>query len=384
VKSIAEAMVKLGHKVDVIAPFDPEIKPIDTKGVSIHRFKYSWLKSLHIMGHARALEADVRLRPLAFFLLPFYLLAAFISLWRVTGQQKSDVIHVHWVLPNGPVAACVAGLRHIPFLVSLHGSDIYVAHKNIIFGKVARWVFRRSAAVTACSPELREGALSLGAPENTRLLAWGADPDIFSPKRRSNNYRQLNGWTEEETIISSLGRFVHKKGFDRLVTAWGNIQQRHPAVRLVLGGDGLLRHELERQAIQLGVSERVNFPGRISWDEVPDFLAASDIFVLPSIRDAQGNMDGLPTVLLEAMASGVAVIASRLGGVPLVIESGKNGLLVTPGDNQELSLVLERLISHPEERQSLAREARLNVENIFNWENVAQIFIGMMEKIAHG
>jgi glycosyltransferase involved in cell wall biosynthesis len=224
----------------------------------------------------------------------------------------------------------------------------------------------------------------LGAPENTRLLAWGADPDIFSPKRRSNNYRQLNGWTEEETIISSLGRFVHKKGFDRLVTAWGNIQQRHPAVRLVLGGDGLLRHELERQAIQLGVSERVNFPGRISWDEVPDFLAASDIFVLPSIRDAQGNMDGLPTVLLEAMASGVAVIASRLGGVPLVIESGKNGLLVTPGDNQELSLVLERLISHPEERQSLAREARLNVENIFNWENVAQTFIGMMEKITNG
>src|SRR3989337_1119584 len=100
VKSIAEAMVKSGHVIEVVAPFDPEVRASDKMGIKIHRFRYSFCNKLHIMGHGRALEADVRLQPLAILLLPFFLLSAFVTLWRVTGNQKSEVIHVHWVLPN--------------------------------------------------------------------------------------------------------------------------------------------------------------------------------------------------------------------------------------------------------------------------------------------
>ena len=188
VQSIAETLVKFGHVVEVIAPYDIEVKPFSTNGVKIHRFKYALTKSLHIMGHGRALESDVRLNPVAILLIPFYLLAAFIKLWKVTGRQKTEVIHVHWVLPNGPVAAIVAKLRRIPFIVSLHGSDMYLARKNRLYGYVAHWVFIQAAAVTACSPELKERALELGAPKSTELLAWGADPLIFKP---SENRKEL-------------------------------------------------------------------------------------------------------------------------------------------------------------------------------------------------
>src|SRR4030065_1247221 len=152
VQSIAETLVKFGHVVDVIAPYDKEVKTTDSKGVKIHRFKYSLIKSFHIMGHGRALESDVRLRPLAILLLPFYLSAAFIKLLQVTRQQKTEVIHVHWVLPNGPVAAMVAKLRRIPFIVSLHGSDMFMARKNRLYGFVAPWGFPSGGDGHGCWP----------------------------------------------------------------------------------------------------------------------------------------------------------------------------------------------------------------------------------------
>ena len=370
VQSISEHLAGLGHAVEVVAPYDPAVVASDTAGptagsLRVHRFRYVWPARLHIMGHARAMEADVRLRPLSLLLLPLFLAAAFLTLWRVTGRQKSQAIHVHWVVPNGPVAACVAALRRIPFVISLHGSDIFFARRNRLFGAVAGWVFRRAGGVTACSPELRDGALALGARQ-VQLLAWGADPQVFHPQRRSTAYRQASGWEsgpQEAVVVTALGRLVHKKGFDRLV----------------IGGDGPLRMALEVQAQQLGLQGRVSFAGRIPWDQVPKFLASSDVFVLPSVRDAQGNMDGLPTVLLEAMGCGLAVVASRLGGIPLVIEDGQNGLLIPPDDVPALENALEKVLQ-PAARQALADAAQRSVEQTFNWANVARILAEMCEQ----
>ena len=108
VMSISSQLVEQGHDVRVVAPYDPEVKRMDPKGVELHRFRYIWPEKLNIMGHARALRADVSLHPLAFFLLPFYMCAALIKMLIVTQHQNSDLIHVHWVLPNGLIAAFVA------------------------------------------------------------------------------------------------------------------------------------------------------------------------------------------------------------------------------------------------------------------------------------
>ena len=386
VQSISEHLAGLGHAVEVVAPYDPAVVASDTAGpaagsLRVHRFRYVWPARLHIMGHARAMEADVRLRPLSLLLLPLFLAAAFLTLWRVTGRQKSQAIHVHWVVPNGPVAACVAALRRIPFVISLHGSDIFFARRNRLFGAVAGWVFRRAAGVTACSPELRDSALALGARQ-VQLLAWGADPQVFHPQRRSTAYRQAAGWEsgpQEAVVVTALGRLVHKKGFDRLVQAWAKVSAQHPEARLVIGGDGPLRMALEAQVQQLGLQGWVSFAGRIPWDQVPEFLASSDVFVLPSVRDAQGNMDGLPTVLLEAMGCGLAVVASRLGGIPLVIEDGQNGLLIPPDDVPALENALEKVLQ-PAARQALADAAQRSVEQTFNWANVARSLAAMCEQ----
>ena len=372
VKSICEHLVKASHQVDVVAPYDPEIKPIETNGVGLYRFKYIWPDHLHILGHARSLKNDSKLRPLSFFLLPFFLLSAFWNLLLITSKQKSQVIYAHWVIPNGLVAAWVSIVRGIPFILSLHGSDIFVAKKNFLFSACARWIFRRASFVTACSPELFQSAVSMGARDKTSVIAWGADPTIFYPERRELSKSNRSEIPDDTLVIATLGRMVQKKGFDILLEAFPAILRAEPRTKLIIGGDGVLKNELQSQVSRLGITNNVTFPGTLHWNEVPDFLAQADIFVLPSVRDPSGNLDGLPTVLLEAMSSGCAIVASNIGGVSLVIEHEKNGLLVPPGSVDALTNAILDLISDQQKRILFGRSARQSVVDRHNWVEVTK------------
>jgi glycosyltransferase involved in cell wall biosynthesis len=370
VKSISEHLVRQGHDVETVAPYDSDVRPMEMNGVRVHRFRYIWPPKLHIIGHARSLISDVRLRLSVIILLPFFLIAAFATLMRVTKRQKSQVIYVHWVLPNGLVATWVAAIRKIPFIISVHGSDIYIAQRNWLFRTIARSIFERASAVTACSPELRRAAIALHAPENTLLLAWGADPVLFHPTLNPLEYRRSFGLNQSALVIAALGRMVYKKGFSTLIMALPDIISRYPRVRLVFGGDGPLREELSYEAERLGVSNHVSFIGRIPWNQVPEFLATADIFVLPSVKDKYGNVDGLPTVLLESMSCGTPVIASDIGGVRLVVEHDRNGLLVPPDDVSSLVKAIALLAGDPEKRHAIGQAARHAIEQQFNWSNV--------------
>jgi glycosyltransferase involved in cell wall biosynthesis len=379
VMSISKSFVDQGHEVHVIAPYDPEIRPVDEMGVHIHRFRYIWPSGLHIMGHARALKADVKLDPLTYFLIPFYFCAAFLHLFFIAYRMKCEIIHVHWVLPNGPIATLAASCLRIPFVVSLHGSDIYLSKKNILFKILAGYVFRRASGVTACSKELQKAAIELGAAEKTHLIPWGADPVIFSPLSNDPKVRERFGILPSELLLVAIGRMVHKKGFENLLSAMQTIVKEHPEIKLILGGDGPLLDDFVHQTARLNLSENIKFAGRIPWDEIPNFLATADIFVLPSIRDEYGNVDGLPTVLLEAMSSGVAVVASNIGGVELVLDHNKNGVLIPPGDVNALSDAIQKLINNPDYRTTLAANARTSVMNQFNWSNITIRLLNLFE-----
>jgi glycosyltransferase involved in cell wall biosynthesis len=377
-KIICEHLVKIGHQVEVVAPYDVDVVPDDSQVVKVHRFRYIWPENVHIMGHSRSLEKDVRLKPLVYFLLPLYLLAAFVTLLRVSRRQRAQIIYAHWVLPSGLVGAWVAGLNRVPLAISLHGSDVFIAQKSAIFRRVARWIFKRTAAVTANSAELRENALDLGAPGDLLLKPYGTDPQEFSPKYRS---REETGSAEQAIIIAGLGRFVYKKGFDHLLEAMKEVIQSYPNARLVLGGAGELLDEYQRQAEQLEITEYVSFPGSILRSNTPAFFADADIFVLPSVRDQYGNVDGLPSVLLEAMSSARPVVASEIGGVNLVVRDGQNGLLVPPGDVEALANAIIRLIDDDQLRRRLGDAGRESVVQDFSCEAFARSLTSLIESI---
>jgi glycosyltransferase involved in cell wall biosynthesis len=371
VKSISEAIANLGNEVQVLAPYDISLRDDLESTVKVHRFKYVWPKSLHIMGHARTLQADVKLHPLTPLLLPLFLFAEIINLIRLSKKMNAQVIHAHWALPNGFAAAVVSKLLGIPLVISLHGSDIFMADKNFIFRAIARWTFKQSSAVTACSQELYDRAKRIHKNIDIHLIPWGADPDVFKPLQNRQDVRKAYGWASDEIIISTLGRMVYKKGFSHLIDIVPELISGDRRIKVVFGGSGPLEEELKEKVHQMGISNIVSFPGRIPWNEVPQFLAASDIFVLPSQRDKAGNLDGLPTVLLEAMACGLPCVASDVGGVSLVIRDGMNGFLVQPSDKDALSEKLGELINHQYFRHKMGHTARESIIEEFNWKRVA-------------
>jgi len=147
-----------------------------------------------------------------------------------------------------------------------------------------------------------------------------------------------------------------------------------------LAGAGAQKTELEQLAASLGIQRHTTFTGRIPWNEVPIYLASIDIFVLPSVRDRHGNIDGLPTVLPEAMSVGAAVVASDIGGVNLVVRNSENGLLVPPGEVHTLAQALISLVGDEHRRKALGQAARQAVIDQFNWDHVADEISQLLEK----
>ncbi len=377
VKSISEPLADLGNEVQVLAPYDISLRDDLESTVPVHRFKYIWPKSLHIMGHARTLQADVKLHPLTPLLLPLFIIAEIINLIRLSKKMDAQVIHAHWVVPNGFAAAIVSKLLRIPLMISLHGSDIFMADKNPLFRTVAKWTFKQSSAVTACSQELYDRAKQIHEDIDIHLIPWGADPDVFKPLQNRGDVREAYGWAPDKVIISTLGRMVYKKGFSHLIDIVPELISKERKIKVVIGGLGPLEDELKEKVYQMGIGEIVSLPGRIPWDEVPKFLAASDIFVLPSQRDKAGNLDGLPTVLLEAMACGLPCVASDIGGVNLVIKDEINGFIVQPSDKEVLIDRLIKLVSNDEFRRNMGAVARKKVIEEFNWERVAENLVAI-------
>ncbi|HZQ08286.1 MAG TPA: glycosyltransferase family 4 protein [Anaerolineae bacterium] len=384
IESIATHIAAQGVETHVVLPEHRELKRgVMEDGVYFHPYRYALRPQWTVWGYAEALRADVQLKRGVYALAPIALLSAVNTMLALTAKQPFDLIHAHWALPNAPAAAFAARWRNLPLVVSLHGSDVFMAEKNGVFGSAARTSFNRAAWITACSDELMNRAIALGADENkTELIPYGADAKAFhvhsTDAARVRTKLNLNA---NDVMILAVGRMVYKKGFEFLVAALPQILQSAPNARLVLVGYGDLRDELENKAHLLGLNGRVTFAGRVPREEIPAYFAAADVVVVPSVRDEAGNVDGLPNVVLEGMAAGKAIVASNIAGFPDVIENGASGILVPEKDAPALANAIVRLAQDAALRERLGAHGRARVHEKLNWHNVARRFIDVYERV---
>jgi glycosyltransferase involved in cell wall biosynthesis len=394
IEEIAAALVRRGHAVHVVAPFHADVRraPVE-RGVHLHFFRYSPWRALNIWGYAEALRADVGLRGRALAAAPLALGAGVLALLKVTKDEgrktkasdsssfvlrpsSIDVIHAHWVLPNGPPAALVARLRGLPLVISLHGSDVYLAERAAPLTLAAASAFRVAGAITACSGDLRQRALRLGArPGSVEVVPYGVDPRAFKPDAAAGaQVRAELGLPAGTPLIVTVSRLVFKKGLTYLLDAFPRILERHPRAALLIGGYGDLREELQRRATDLGVAASVYFPGQLARDRAARYISAADVYVVPSIRDQGGNVDGLPNALLEGMGAARPIVASCVAGIPEVIGDGEHGLLVPERDSEALAAAIARLLGDRDLAQRLGAAARRRVLEELTWDAAAERF----------
>jgi glycosyltransferase involved in cell wall biosynthesis len=371
---IAKHVAARGHEVHIVAPWHPRItRGKSEDGVFFHFFKYAPVPALNVFGYAAGLHADVRLRGAAWLAAPLAMTAGWFKAMRVAQKRRATVMHGHWVVPGGVIAA--AARPALPLVVSLHGSDVFVAERVAPARLAARRVFDRAGFVTACSQDLAERAIALGAhADRLEVVPYGVDTARFKPAPGNRDaLRASLGVTDNAPLLFTARRLVRKKGFEYLIDALPLIDA-HPDARLAIAGAGDLELELRARARTAGIADRVHFLGDLPQDAVGAWFAAAEVAIVPSVRDDSGNVDGLPNTVLEALASGTPLVGTPAGGIASVIEDGQTGVIVPERDARALATAIGGLLDDPDRRARLGRAGREAVEVRFGWDGAAARF----------
>jgi phosphatidylinositol alpha-1,6-mannosyltransferase len=332
VHMLARGLVRSGVRVTVLAPAYGEARGRSCMdGVEVHRFRFLPDRWQTLAMGFGGVPAALRSAPWRLVQLPLMIASAAASALRAAGDH--DVLHAHW-LPNLLPLAPAAWLRRRPRLVTLWGSDVEWYERSPRLQPVFRRLLRGADGIAAINEHmcrLFDGARRPGA--ELRLIPSGVDTDLFHPRDRGELRRRL-GVEEGEFAIVFAASLIPRKGADVAIEA---LAQMRAAATLLLIGEGPERQRLESLAAERGVADRVRFLGERSLAEVALHMAAADTFVLPS------HYEGRPNVVLEAQASGLAVVASDIPGCRDLIQPGETGLLVPAGDAAALATAFDAL-----------------------------------------
>jgi teichuronic acid biosynthesis glycosyltransferase TuaC len=277
--------------------------------------------------------------------------------------HRIDLIHAHAPLPCGHAAMLLSGELKIPFVVSVHGLDVFSTKQ--VTGRAGEWcrrisqrVYRGSRRVICISEHVREEVLrGVGAGCRTSVVYNGVDPELFSP---------VGGSEPEETTVLSVGNLIPIKGHAVLIRAVASVVSEFPSLTLKIIGEGPELPQLRELAQQLGVSDRVRFLGRQSRQQVAEAMRQCTLFALPS------TYEGLGCVYLEAMSSGKPVVGCRGQGIAEIIRQASNGFLVGPDNEKELALVLGMLLRDDAKRRILGTTARDTILESLTLERQAE------------
>lgn len=343
--------------ITVLAPSGPGLSSKDTiEGVSVIRFRYFPIQRWESLCYPGAIIYRIKQKKIRVLLVPFFLLGEFIAIGRAS--KHYDLINANWVFPQGVFQS----FFRKPYVVTCHGDDIYALNSGPIRALKVR-AFRRAAGVIAVSRDLEAIIKSWIPNKEISVQSMGFDHSLFSRDGSLTNLLE----PYEGTTILFVGRMAPKKGAEDLIRAIFDL----PDTRLVLVGNGPLFAELQEKTQQ--IRDRVIFLGERTHDELAGIYRACDIFCMPSRREAFG------LVSLEAMASGLCVAGSRVGGIQEIIQHEVNGLLFEPGNVEEIKASLIRLIRDPQLRAKLSKAADETVIQ-YDYPNVGRKYANILMK----
>ena len=297
--------------VTVLVPAAPGAKNREVlEGVQVIRYHYFPVHKWETLCYPGAIVPRIKEKKIRALLVPFLLLSLYFHLWKILPEY--DVVHAHWLIPQG----IVQSFFKKPYIVTGHGGDVVSLNKGIM-RKLKVRCLKKARHVTVVSEYLKGRVQELVPEIEPEVISMGVDTRKFGRQYRVENYCGQG----DKKVVLFVGRLAEKKGVAYLIEAMKQID-----ALLVIVGNGPLRKTLEEQAEQVG-KDRIRFLGEKTHEELKKIYASADIFVAPSVTAKDGDQEGLGLVLLEAMASGLPVVASKSGGITQIIKDGENGLL---------------------------------------------------------
>ena len=373
---LAEQLANTGLDIHVLAPAEKRGGTTIEGKVTVHRFQY-FRPAWQALAYGSGMLPNLKHSPSLWLQVPFFLLAITYSLLRLHARHGFDVIHAHWILPQGLVGLAASWLLRVPLLISVHGTDAFALNgglakrlKRAILAGSTRWT--ANTASTAAAPK-RDSDLT-----QPRIIPMGVDIALFSSGNRDALRREL---PEGESLVLFVGRLIENKGCLDLIKAICRLSEQTRAhTTLWIVGDGDQREQLAYAAQHLALT-KVRFFGFVDHKRLVEFYAAADLVVVPSKLGSAGETEGQAVVVLEAFAARRCVIATAIGGIPSMVRDHYTGLLVEPDNPPALSKAVEELLNDPALRHRIAEAAFAEACRRYSWTQVAVEFKTLYNEI---
>lgn len=290
-------------------------------------------------------------------------------------QFNPDIVQVFFGIPAGGGAYLLQKHKNVPYVVFLGGRDVprpdpdprYYRWIYMILKPFIRGIWDNAATVVSCSDGLRDLAHNTDSSVKIEVIPDGVDLATFQPVQRVENPTNIR--------VLSIGRLIPRKGFQFLIQALPQILEKvHYNFEIEIVGDGPYQEELEKLAIDLKVTSYLRFSGSVPYTDLPQKYREADIFILPSLAE------GMPLVVLEAMGTGLPIIASRVQGIEELVTEDFNGALFNPGDVEGLADCMIKLINAGERRAEMGNASTEKVKP-YDWKNIAKAYLTLYEDI---
>ena len=309
-------------------------------GVEVVRFRYAPERFERLVNDG-GIVSNLRKRPWTRLLVPLFVLSQAFALAVEARRRGVDVVHAHWLVPQGFLVALLQAMRVVraPFVVTSHGGDLF-ALRGKLMGAVKRYVIHRAAAVTVVSEGMREALNDIGvAPDLARVEPMGVDlVGRFSPDP---------GIERSRNQLLFVGRIVEKKGLMHLIEALPKVRAVRPDIELVVAGFGPEEATCRRRVKELGLDDCVRFEGAVEQAALPGYYRRAALFVAPFVEAATGDQDGLGLVTIEALGCGCPVVVSDMPATRGLIGLGGPIYPATSGDEESLAIAILSALSNP-------------------------------------
>ena len=362
--------------VTVLSPRTPGSKRKENMaGLRVIRFPYFFSQWEKLAMHGGGILNQLKTNPAYYLMVPFFLLGQLLAIIRLVRNEHFDLIHAHWLIPQGFIAALsllITGKR-VPLLCTSHGGDLF-ALKGKGLQRLKRWVMDKSAALTVVSKAMKKTVVDMGiVSDKVEVIPMGVDlKGLFTPDPR------VPRKTDELLFV---GRLVEKKGVQFLLEAMPAVLKKHSTVRLILAGSGPMEQELRQQAQRLHLSEKIDFLGMVSQTRLPELYRTATLAIFPFIVAKSGDQEGFGLVQVEAMGCECPFIAGDLPAIHDIITHEENGLIFPSGNAQALADAIIKLLDDPELRGRLAVAGRKTVVQKFDWEVIAGKYAGVYDML---
>jgi len=347
-------------------------------GVTIFRFPYFFPFRFERLAYGSGLLFNIRRDFFAFAGIIPFCKSGLVWTLGILFRERADIIHTHWLIPQGFTGAVLHHIMGIPHIATVHGSDLALIKKSTVLTRICSFIIHHSDAITVNSSYTKQLLVSLVpvAEKKIQVIPMGVDPQKFVVKAGSSSVKK----NASDRIILNVGRLIDWKGTRYLIEAMPDVLRHIPDARLIIIGTGPENESLRQKVRELKLEDCITFLGTVNNSTLIGYYHCADVFVLPSIQKL-GNTEGLGVVLLEAMASGCPVIGTNVGGIPDIITDGDNGFLVPERDSAQLAEKIIRLLSDAKLRETFRKNGYARIDESFSWDRISDKFASVYQQI---